>query len=123
MTQPGRERRAHPRYDLTCPAVLADRRGRELLRARTLNVSDGGTLLAPLDEAVGTGREVSKRRPVAAWSRRRLRLKLRVPRFTENTFMYEDFVAEARVVRLQPIQQGQAVALAFSAPLTLGLEV
>ena len=108
MTRPPNERRAHKRLELACPVVVTDGAGNELVRARTLNVSDGGSLLAPASKGAKPGQAV--------------RVELRLPRSTENTFMYEQFRAGARVVRRQGAEGGQAVAVAFDRPLALELE-
>ena len=112
MSEMSKERRRHKRFKLTCPTVLADSRGRELLRTRTLDVSDGGLLLAvprgnlmPVGEAVQVG--------------------LQVPRETPNTRMLEDVRAEAWVVRHQELPGSDDVGLTliFAQPLSLELEV
>lgn len=109
MTPTQQERRAHTRFDLTCPIVVADSDGKELLRTETLNVSDGGTLLMPGGEAVEANQPVH--------------VNLRVPRITQNTFMYEDFFSAARVLRRQQVNGGHGLAVAFAQPLELGLEL
>lgn len=114
MAQQTRERRAHRRLVLTCPVVVSDEGGRELLRTRTLNVSDGGALLqAPADQELAPGEPV--------------KLLLRVPRSTPNTYMLEDFSSGANVVRRQAAADaagpGQYVAVRFAEPLGLELEV
>jgi len=111
VTAPGREHRAHKRFDMTCPTVLSDTDGRELAKTRTIDISDGGAMLEPLGEPVGVGQSV--------------RVTLRVPRETDNTFMYEDFFVAARVVRHQPGEEKGRVwmALQFTPSLELQLEV
>ena len=49
MTLSDTDRRAHKRFDLDCPIVVADSTGRELFRARAVNVSNGGVLIDPID--------------------------------------------------------------------------
>jgi c-di-GMP-binding flagellar brake protein YcgR len=104
------ERRAHKRFRVTCPVVVTGGDGRELLRGRTLNLSDGGVLLAGGDAAMPVGQTVQ-----AAF---------RVPRQTANTFLYEDVSSPARVVRHEGATKGSgsAVAFQFSRPLQLELE-
>jgi c-di-GMP-binding flagellar brake protein YcgR len=111
MTETVKERRAHKRFNLTCPVVVCDSSGRELLRTRTLNISDGGALV--------TSAEASAMPPGQA-----LHANLRVPRTTPNTFMYEDFFSAARVARHDRLAGDMiGVALQFPRPLTLELEV
>ena len=114
MTDPGfdgPDRRAHKRFAVTCPAVLSDTDGRELTKTRTIDISDGGAMLEPLGEPVDVGQTVQ--------------VALRVPRETDNTFMYEDFFVAARVVRHQPGREKGTVwmALQFTPSLELQLEV
>jgi hypothetical protein len=111
MTRPRTERRAHRRFDIACPTTIIDENGRELFRAKTANLSDGGALLQPDVHAMEPGQGVH--------------LNLRVPRQTPNTFMYEDFFSGARVIRLQPTGDGSgtATAVMFAQPLKLELEV
>lgn len=108
-----KERRRHERFDLSCPLVVTDADGRELLRARTVNVSDGGALLAPVAGAPAKGAKV--------------RVLLRVPRTTPNTFMYEEFETAAAVVRLDGPADAKgdpaapAAAVKFARPMSLEL--
>ncbi|MDY7009525.1 MAG: PilZ domain-containing protein [Planctomycetota bacterium] len=111
MTRPHRERRACKRFDLTCPIVVTDSEGNELLKTKTLNISDGGALLtAPIGQTI----------PL----RQRVRVDMRLPRSTENTFMYEDISTEAGILRHQPMKDydNLATALTFTNPLKLQLE-
>lgn len=103
------ERRDHPRCRLTCPIVITDSRGKELMQTQTLNISDGGLLLEPGGKAIGLDEAVH--------------LNLRIPRTTDNTFMYEDFFSGALVVRHQSAGGGRSLAMAFTQPLQLELEV
>ena len=109
MTRPQVERRAHRRFKLHCPTIVKDKAGREIARTRTADISDGGALLQPNGHALEPGQAV--------------RLDLRLPRQTPNTFMYEDFSSAARVVRCQAGAggSGTGVALAFLRPQKLEL--
>ncbi len=105
-----KERRAHKRFAVPCHAVVTDPAGRELLRAQTANISDGGALLsAPRGELIPVGRSV--------------RLVMRLPRSTENTYMLEEVSSPASVVRHDRAATGEALAVRFLRPLSLGLEV
>ena len=108
MGEADTERRRHRRFELTCPVVVTDSRGNELMRTRTLNVSDGGACLAPAAAVIDVGEPVG--------------VSLRVPRSTDNTFMYEQVLADARVVRHQPAAASPTVALAFIEPMKLELD-
>ena len=109
MTPSREERRAHVRLNLTCPIVVIDSEGRELVRTQTLNISNGGLLLAPAEKPIDRGQSVQ--------------VNLRVPRSTENTFMFEDVSTVAKVLRHQRINGGDAPAMAFVQPVELDLEV
>lgn len=107
-----KERRQHKRFKLTCPIVLTDGKERELLRTRTLDVSDGGLLLAaPTGSLMPVGESVQ--------------VFLQVPRETANTRMLEDVRAEAWVLRHQdlPGSDDMGLTLIFAEPLRLELEV
>ena len=108
MSQVDIDRRVNKRFDLPCPVIVIDGEGRELLRGRTTNVSDGGALL-PAARLLPLGQDVHA--------------NLRVPRRTSNTFMYEDFFAAARVVRHQADAPGSpALAIQFTQPVRLQLD-
>jgi hypothetical protein len=112
MAAPKRERRKHKRHELECPVRLGRPGGKPAGKSRTINVSDGGTLLpAPegFDPAVG----------------QRVTVHISIPRQTPNTFMLEEFQTPASVVRADPPKRGgpPQVALKFDSPLDLGLEV
>jgi hypothetical protein len=107
MRQPGEERRGHRRFDLGCPVVVTDGDGRELARTHTLNISDGGALLA-------AGRRLKPGQPV--------RVLFRLPRRTDNTYMLEEFASGAFVVRCRGSGDAPA-AVRFAAPLNLDIEV
>ena len=102
------ERRKFTRHAIPCRLKIeVPERGD--LRVRTINVSDGGAYFV-CDEILEVGRK--------------LRVRLAVPRDTANTFFLEQFAAEARVVRLDPVGEGETakgVALAFDKILALDL--
>ncbi len=111
MGEPGRERRSHRRYELTCPVVVVDADGQELFHTDTVDVSDGGLRLRPVEKVLPPGQTVH--------------VNLRVPRQTPNSFMYEEFFSQASVVRCQYVAEGtkSSMALRFTRPLKLELEV
>lgn len=111
MTRSHHERRACRRFDLTCPIVVTDSEGNELLKTKTLNISDSGALLAaPIDQTI----------PLCQY----VHVDMRLPRSTENTFMFEKISSEAGVLRHQPMKDhaNVATALTFTKPLKLELE-
>jgi len=112
MGQSHPERRAHKRYELRCPVTVAGARSPEPLEAWTVNLSDGGALMS-----LPPGPEL---RPGQA-----LRLNLRVPRTTPNTYMLEEFSSPAYVVRRPAGEEtaDRAVAVRFVPALKLELEV
>ena len=112
MAGPKHERRKHKRHKLECAVRLGRPSGKPGGKSRTINVSDGGTLMpAPegFDPAIG----------------QRVTVRISVPRQTPNTFLLEEFETPASVVRTEPPKRGatQQVALKFDSPLDLGLEV
>jgi c-di-GMP-binding flagellar brake protein YcgR len=84
----------------------------EVVRAKAVDVSDGGAMLAVPIKVVPHLSE-------------RVRVVLSVPRETPNTRMVEEVSCEARVVRHQPLEDNEVVgvALQFQPAQTLGLEV
>ena len=111
MTRSPRERRAYRRFDLACPVVVTDSEGNELLKTKTLNLSDGGALLtAPAKETIGLGQYVH--------------VNVRLPRSTANTFMFENVSSDASILRHEPMKDHASVATAmkFTKPMKLGLE-
>ena len=83
-----------------------------LARGRTINISDGGALVSiPRDTAPEISANVNAR--------------FSVPRSTPNTYMLEQFASSACVVRRQALVDDSraGVAVRFSKPLKLGLEV
>lgn len=104
------DRRRYRRFDLPCPATLA--RGEEVLaRIHTVNISDGGALVAmQLEDIPPAGQKVD--------------LNLSLPRSTDSTYMLEKFRSEAQVKRHQPLtdERYAAVALEFVNPVDLQIE-
>ena len=111
MGDEAKEHRKHVRFDLVCPVVICDSGGQELLRTRTINVSEGGALLAaPAAQAIPVGEPVH--------------VTLQVPRETANTRMFEDFFTTASVVRHQdlPDEKEVGIGLMFDRRLLLNLD-
>ncbi len=111
MTTSPRERRACGRFDLACPVIVTDSAGNELLKTKTLNLSDGGALLTvPIEQTIPLGQYV--------------RMDVRLPRSTKNTFMFENISAEASILRHEPMIEHSSIAtaLTFTKPLKLQLE-
>ena len=107
----GAERRRHKRFPLPCPVRVSQGEAAEAA-GKTANVSDGGLLVAvPQAILPACGSLVD--------------VLLRVPRSTANSYMLEEFVSHARVVRHQTSADSQtaSVALQFLRPLDLALEV
>jgi len=112
MNRPKRERRAHKRHPISCPVVIADQQGNELFKSKTFNISNGGALFSvPIERTIPLGKSV--------------RLNIRIPRSTPNTFMYEEIASDAQVVRHEPMVDVSqaATAVKFLKPLNLSLEV
>ncbi|MCJ7545044.1 MAG: PilZ domain-containing protein [Phycisphaerae bacterium] len=107
----GAERRRHKRFAVPCPVRLSQGDAAEAT-GKTANVSDGG-MLVPLPPQMlpACGNVVD--------------VLLRVPRQTPNTYMLEEFVSRARVVRYDALadREGAGAALEFVHPMELGLEV
>jgi Tfp pilus assembly protein PilZ len=102
------ERRKHRRFDTPCRLSVQLPSGGDV-RARTINVSDGGAYFVT-EEVFEVGGEVD--------------VHLAVPRDTANTFFLEQFAARARVIRCVPLgegKQGKGVALKFRNELALDL--
>jgi len=108
MTADQDNRRAYPRFELTCPITVTDSEGNPLLKTRTLNVSDGGALLAPHEETLDVGESVD--------------VTMNLPRSTPNTFMFEQVTSPAQVVRSQQADDLECLALMFIEPLELALD-
>ncbi len=102
------ERRQHPRFAVPCRLRIEWSEGTPV-RARTINVSDGGAFFfADVAARVGDS----------------LQVLLSVPRETANTFFLEQFAVPARVVRRdsKDDESGEAgVAVRFEKPVRLDL--
>ena len=111
MAKNGAERRRHKRHRIACPLSILRFGAAEPLTGKTLDVSDGGAILAIPIKAVPRVSE-------------RVKVVLGVPRSTANTYMLEEVPCEARVVRHQPMDDNSVVgvALQFSPALDLALE-
>ena len=86
--------------------------GDALGSTRTINISDGGLLVAlPSDALPAVGTKVN--------------ITFSVPRSTPNTYMLEKFACSAMVVRHDPFDDEKltGVALRFDQPVDLMLEV
>ncbi len=107
------ERRCHKRFPLPCVARISTEGGGRDLRAKAVNISDGGMYLTvPLispppkrDEAV--------------------EVVFSLPRSTPNTRMLEEVRSTGRILRHQPLKNNRQarVALQFTQPLDLAVEV
>ncbi|MGC9453535.1 MAG: PilZ domain-containing protein [Phycisphaerae bacterium] len=105
------DRRRYKRFTLPCPATLLDS-DQTPASARTLNISDGGALLAlPLKDLPEAGRK--------------LKVKLSLPRSTASTHMVEKVRCEGLIKRHQPLTDDRyaAVAVEFVEPVNLQIEV
>lgn len=112
MSAPRMERRRHERSELPCTIRLLDGSGGVLAKTKTLNIADGGALLAvPSATAPAPGQALS--------------VEFTVPRSTPNTYMLEQFSCRGEVVRHQQVADGAlcGVAVKFAAPMGLFLEV
>ena len=102
------ERRRCTRFQVPCRLRVELPSGADV-RARTVNVSDGGAYFVA-DEVIEVGGKVT--------------VRLAVPRDTANTFFLEQFAARAEVIRRDPPAAGQpgvGVALKFEKALVLDL--
>jgi c-di-GMP-binding flagellar brake protein YcgR len=106
------ERRKHKRHKLGCAVALQMRSAAEAVKSKVMDVSDGGALLTIPIKSVPRLSE-------------RVKVVLALPRSTANTYMVEEVSCDARVVRHQPMEANDVVgvALEFSPPQNLGLEV
>ena len=75
------ERRQHKRLPLICIVAISDKDGEALAKTKTLNISDGGTMvLMPLGTLPAFHTQVN--------------LEFAVPRSTANTYMLEPFTCQ-----------------------------
>lgn len=104
------ERRQHKRIPLSCLVSLQN--GSAAMQGRTLDMSDGGLLLATV---------VTAAKPKIGEA---MTLKLSIPRQTRNSYLLEELSCQAVVVRRAKGPDGGAsLALRFERPLSLMLEV
>jgi len=107
-----RERRQFDRIGKCCPVWFVDEASKEI-KARTVNLSDGGMLCVIKEDEVpwNVGDFV--------------RLRLNVPRETPNTYFLESVETDGRVVRFDVGGEadGHVMALAFHPRLDLGLRM
>ena len=111
MTRTPDERRAYRRFNLACTVVVSDSAGKELMRTKTLNLSDGGVLLTTaIEDTIPLGQPVH--------------IDVHLGRSTANTFMFENVSTDANILRHEPMQDHSSVATAmkFTKPMKLGLE-
>jgi len=83
-----------------------------IAKGKTLNISNGGALLSiPVSLVPQISTDIN--------------VTFFVPRSTPNTYMLEEFASSACVTRREPLANESAtgVAIRFSRPLELGLEV
>jgi hypothetical protein len=104
------ERRTYQRYALTCPIVICDMQGNELLRTQTVNISDGGAFLAMPAPVDVTSAKTTPGQQVRA--------EVRLPRSTTNSYLLERIDSPARVIR----QGATGLAIMFIEPLQLHLD-
>ena len=105
------ERRKHKRHKITCQVAL-HRAAKDEVKSKTIDVSDGGAMLAIPVKVVPRLSE-------------RVKVVLALPRSTPNTYMVEEISLDALVIRHQPMEADDVVgvALQFQTPKDLGLEV
>ncbi|MBL7133910.1 MAG: PilZ domain-containing protein [Phycisphaerae bacterium] len=112
MADERRERRRYNRLMLECPISFFTRSGQVAAKGKSLDISDGGTFVSvPVEQVHQLQGKVN--------------LTFSIPRSTENTYMLEDFACQAHILRRQPLvdESFAGVALAFTSPMDLGLEV
>lgn len=112
MASERQERRRHSRLKAACPVSVFTRSGELVAKGRSLDISDGGAYVSVPAEAIDR-------------IKGRVNLTFAVPRSTENTYMMEDFACQADILRQQPLVDKNlaGVAIAFTDPIDLGLEV
>ena len=112
MASRKQERRVHRRWELTCPIVVLDAKGKVLFKTRAVNVSDGGAYCTRGVDNLASGSLPQ-----------RVGIRLSVPRSTRNSFMFEEFQGAARVIRTEPLIDAAraGMALQFLQPLSLDL--
>ncbi|HUT60516.1 MAG TPA: PilZ domain-containing protein [Phycisphaerae bacterium] len=111
MVRRASERRKHTRHALACPVSLSREDEKLLAQSKTVNISDGGALVAVPSKSVPRLDQ-------------KVALVFSVPRSTANTYMLEEFTGRARIVRHQPLTDNDqvGVAIQFLPAMSLGLE-
>ena len=112
MTDQRQQRRQHNRVKVESPVTFFTRSGEVAAKGKSVDLSDGGIFVSvPVEEA--------------GKIRGTVNLTFSIPRSTENTYMLEDFACQADVLRQQPLVDKNlaGVAIAFTNPMDLGLEV
>ena len=106
------DRRKHKRHRVACAASIHRSAVAEPVTSKTIDVSDGGAMLAIPVKVVPRLSE-------------RVKVVLALPRSTPNTYMVEEISLDALVIRHQPMEADDVVgvALQFQMPKDLGLEV
>jgi hypothetical protein len=112
MASSGAEQRRFPRAAMSCPAKLVGKGGVLVAAGQTVDLSDGGTLVAVAPEAapaVGSVVEIS----------------MEVPTGNPPTWPARVFTSQAKVVRHKDLgQPGKTgVAMQFLQPLKLNLRI
>ena len=106
------ERRRHKRHDIAVKVVIIKPNDGQAVSVKASDISDGGVFLAaPAKSVMPQGQTVD--------------MKMYIPRSTANTYMLEEVVSNACVLRHQMLDDNSQVgmALKFDQPLDLGLEV
>ena len=104
------ERRCCPRFELACPIELFDDKGQSLCCTDTIDVSNGGALVAaPAETAPAVGTIV--------------KIELGVPNSTVGNRETRTFTCLGKITRHQDAEQGNtALGIEFLEPLELGLD-
>ena len=111
MSDAFEERRQHPRFDVAVPMWRYDQDGKQVVATETINVSNGGALVAVPTESVPAVGDM-------------LRVELVVPSFPDpGAGPTREVERQARVVRHQPTgdPSSTAIGLEFQQLLDLGL--
>jgi hypothetical protein len=111
MVSSGAEQRRFPRAAMSCPVKLTTREGTLVAAGDTVDISDGGTLIAISPDAVPDVGSV-------------VELSMEVPTGNPPTWPARVFTSKARVVRHRDLgQPGKTgVAMEFLKPLKLNLK-
>jgi len=112
MESSSADQRRFPRAAMSCPARLVGKGGKLIATGRSVDISDGGTLIAVAPEAAP---------PVGSV----VELTMEVPTGNPPTWPARVFTSKARVVRHRDLgQPGKTgVAMEFLQPLKLDLRI